>query len=321
MSALNREPQADPLYARPMPERPAYATGMLLGARDFVAEQTYHRGRLARALAQLAGNGTLAGLEVLHQPPVDGGGNAQVEEIRVDPGVAVDRLGRMIEITRPACLRLAPWFVAEQQRDGGSTLLQGSYATPGQFVSQRRRTRLRAGEPGMPARAVVADLYLRFVACETALSPAFASGPYDALDAVATSRLRDAYELKLVVRKNLTPANPGWPSLGPDLAAQAPDGGTPGDPLQARRDALQDQVLRAYPAGGRAGTTNDLEPLPEHPQDMDDTSSVYLARVLVPVGAANPPARSGSAVVVDNWSRRFLPSGDLLARWIDAARI
>ncbi len=35
MSALTRLPEADPLYARPRPQRPFYATGMLLdAARD-----------------------------------------------------------------------------------------------------------------------------------------------------------------------------------------------------------------------------------------------------------------------------------------------
>ena len=68
MSAISRRPEADPLYAGPQPERAAYATGMLLDAQDFIDEQTYHRGRLARALALLAGGGTLAGLEVTHRP-------------------------------------------------------------------------------------------------------------------------------------------------------------------------------------------------------------------------------------------------------------
>ena len=66
MSALTRLSEADPLYARPRPQRPFYATGMLLDAADFSAEQTYHRGRLAQALALLSGGGTLAGLAVGH---------------------------------------------------------------------------------------------------------------------------------------------------------------------------------------------------------------------------------------------------------------
>jgi len=60
-------PEADPLYTQPLSERPVYATGMLLDAQDFADEQTYHRAQLARAMAFLAGGGTLAGLRVTHQ--------------------------------------------------------------------------------------------------------------------------------------------------------------------------------------------------------------------------------------------------------------
>ena len=116
MSALTRLPEADPLYARPRPQRPFYATGMLLDAADFSAEQTYHRGRLAQALALLSGGGTLAGLAVGHAAenlPTD-----RPEEIRVAPGVAIDRLGRLVEIGRPACLRLQRWWDASLAADG-----------------------------------------------------------------------------------------------------------------------------------------------------------------------------------------------------------
>ena len=64
MTAMSRLPEADPLYARPSPERPVYATGMLLDASDFTAEQTYHRGRLARALALSTGGGKTSGVRL-----------------------------------------------------------------------------------------------------------------------------------------------------------------------------------------------------------------------------------------------------------------
>jgi len=51
---------ADPLVAQPRADRLSYATGMLLDAQDFSDEQTYHRGRLARAIGFVAGAGTLA---------------------------------------------------------------------------------------------------------------------------------------------------------------------------------------------------------------------------------------------------------------------
>ena len=301
MSAISRRPEADPLYAGPQPERAAYATGMLLDVQDFLDEQTYHRGRLARALAFLAGGGTLAGLEVTHRP-ADAG---QPEEIQVAPGIAVDRIGRLVEIPRPACLRLDRWFTGEIMRDGGDTLRTATYGGLDRFISAR------ASAPGvLPARAVVADVYLRFVACEHGLTPSFAGGPFDALDAVAPARLRDAYELQLVARTDhLDDAFTGLPDPGTDLGAIAD--------IAARRAALQDAILGAYPMSGSAGTAGAIAPPPGHPPGLDPTA-VFLARVLVPVGPDDPPQRTGETVGIDNFSRRFVASEALLARWVGA---
>ena len=97
------------------PDRVNYATGVLLDAADFRAEQDYHRSRLARALAYAMGHGTLAGLEVVHEPeqPADSTNPARSERLLVAPGLAIDRLGRLIEIVKPRCLRLGEWYAAQ----------------------------------------------------------------------------------------------------------------------------------------------------------------------------------------------------------------
>ena len=95
MSDTNTTALADPLEAMPPPERVNYATGVLLAAEDFRDEQTYHRARLARVLAALAGFGTLAGLRVIPPEVTD----AELE-LRVAPGIAIDRFGRTVEIAR-----------------------------------------------------------------------------------------------------------------------------------------------------------------------------------------------------------------------------
>lgn len=299
MSAIQREPKTDPLYARPAPQRPFYATGMLLGADDFLDEQTYHRGRLAQALGFITGGGTLAGLSVTHAPATA----TTAEEIRVAPGVAVDRLGRLVEVARPACLRLARWWETTES----GALQRAAYTNFSGFLSARAQ----AQSPGLPTRAVIADIYLRFLACEQGYTPSFASGPFDALDAVATSRLRDAYELLLIPRDGLDNDDPadvhhGLPLRGPDLAAIAD--------ADARRAALQDAVLDAWPASG-SGIADTLPPLPEHATGLDPTAQ-FLARLLIPVAAGNPPARVDGAVIVDNWARRFVPSTQLLQGWL-----
>lgn len=330
MSTATPSTTADPISRQPLAERPVYATGMLLDAQDFQDEQTYHRGRLARALVYVAGGGTLAGLRVAHQPAVEasegGPGEdddvaARPEEIRVEAGLAVDRLGRLIELPRAACLRVARWFDAERTRNGGDGLLQAAYTAPERFLSARAVA--EAAMPGavpVPARAVVADVFLRFVACPRGLTPAFASGPFDALNAVSVSRLRDAYELHLVPRAGLDDDFSGLPlpagaftganETEAEALAREAAMGNPAANADERRAALQDAVLHGY-ARREDGT---LDPGPEHPTGVD-ASAVFVARVLIPVDAGDATVRAGDALLVDNFGRRFLPGAALLARW------
>src|SRR6185295_14689509 len=99
----------DPIEQPAPPDRVNYATGTLLGADDFLDEQSYHRGRLARALAALHGSGvTLPGIATgfgfaggtvlgLRVDWVKAAPN-QEEELELTPGLAIDRLGRLIEV-------------------------------------------------------------------------------------------------------------------------------------------------------------------------------------------------------------------------------
>jgi hypothetical protein len=279
---------ADPLLAQPRAERPAYSTGILLDAQDFSDEQTYHRGRLARALAGAAGGGTLAGLRVGHRPAA---GDAP-EEIEVAPGLAVDPLGRLVELPRPACLRLQPWFDRAVALEAG-VVQRAVYDDLGRFASARG--------PGaaLPARALVADVFLRFTACRVGLTPSFAAGPYDALNAVATARLQDAYALRLVARTALDDDFDGLPAPAPARPVDA----------DARRDALQDAVLDAWPVGAVPPAAP-----PAALDDLDPTE-LFLGRLFLPVDAGAPPARTAGAPVVDNHGRRFLPTLALLGQW------
>lgn len=289
---------ADPLSSQPRALRPAYATGMLLDAGDFGDEQTYHRGRLARALAFLAGGGTLAGLALQYLPGEPG----RDESLQVTPGLAVDRLGRLVEIPRAACIRLPRWWDGL----GASERTLACYSTPERFVSPR----LAASAVTWPERALVADVFVRFATCPVGLTPRFASGPYDSLNAVGTGRLADAYELRLLARPGLDDAYHGLPAspaaaVVADAAASA----------QARRDALQDAILAGYPSGYQ-GQGQALSAAPEQPDGVDP-SAVFLGRLLLPAEVAStPPTRSAQPPLIDNWSRRFLPPQPLLAQWL-----
>lgn len=255
-----------------------YATGVLLDAKDFLDEQTYHRGRLARALAYLYGSGTVAGLRVAWEPAVAPGADASIPDgrpgrIKVEPGLAIDRLGRLIELPRTVCLRLNRWFDDQANDD----LAQGFHAAP--------------------FNGVVVDVFVTFVACERGKTPAFATGPYEALDPVVPSRIRDGYAVTLVIRKETDPPRPvnQWP----DLSGIA-------DPAD-RTATMREAVLGAWREGTQWQELDGrLAPLVEHAAGHD-TAAVLLARLVIPAtqasAAARPQRTEGAVVSVDNHIR------------------
>jgi len=165
---------SDPLETLLYPDRVNYANGVLLDENDFRAEQAYYRGRLGRALSYLHGFGTVAGLKVDTT-------QSDSHVLRVLPGLAVDRLGRMIELPVPYCIRAQKWFESQMQDK-----LAESYAGS-QMV-----------ENG--PQAVVADLFIKFNTCERGMTPCFGVGNVDATDAFTADRLRDGAALDLIIR-------------------------------------------------------------------------------------------------------------------------
>lgn len=163
------DPLEKPLY----PERVNYANGVLLDENDFKAEQAYFRGRLSRALVYLHGFGTVAGLEVATT-------QADPHKIQVKPGLAVDRLGRLIELPIPYCIRAEEWFAAQDENG-----LKESYAN---------------STDGNGPKAVVADVFIKFNNCERGMTPCFGVGNVDATDAFTADRVRDGAGLDLILR-------------------------------------------------------------------------------------------------------------------------
>lgn len=279
--------RADALNASVPPDRLYYATGELLDAADFRAEQLYHRGRLARALAYLHGSGTVAGLRI---PPVEPADAEAEERLLVEPGLAIDPLGRLIEVPRAQCIRLDRWYRAE----------------PADRLRQARQSVTVAGNP---VTGVVVDVYIRFVQCERGKTPSFAAGPFDALDAVSPSRLRDGFELSLLARIENPPPEPVSP--WPDLLALAPE---------ERAAAAREAVLEAWRGGTESLAPGEVpEPLAEHAQALgQDSGSVFLARLVLPADPAPEadarPVRILDAPVVVNELRPLVYPGGLLGR-------
>lgn len=277
----------DSLPQQEGPDRVHYATGVLLGAEDFQAEQDYHRGRLARALAYAMGHGTLAGLEVAHEAaqPADSTHPARSERLWVTPGLAIDRIGRQIEVAKARCLKLDDWYAAQSPQ-----LLRESWHDSGTLWS------------GSPS-GVAADLFIRFVVCERGKTPAFASDAFDSFDSVTAARLRDGFEIELILRQEATPAvpQPQWPDFGNDTAT------------------LRESIFNAWREGSAFSTLQGLDPLPEHVAGQD-TSSLFLARVLLPADQGpigqRPPRRITETVLVRNELRPFVVTANALARWL-----
>lgn len=278
-------------------DRVFYALGVLLDATDFSDEQTYHRRQLARALLALHGSGTVAGLlaEWKKADPA----KKTPEELRVQPGLGLDRMGRLIVIPRTACIRLSEWF-ASQPEDA----LKESFYTDLEFTAEEKGQ--IEMEDGVAVKVtltgVLADLFVRFIVCERGKTPSFAAGPFDALDAVEPARLREGYELQLIPsRKPLRSPAPFWPSTKDELHTQI-------------FSAWQEVNKRIRAPGNKLDGM--LEPLVEH-QTGQDTSFVFLARVLIPATKANDtatPVRANADVRVFNLLRPFVYNTTALAR-------
>jgi hypothetical protein len=254
------------------PDRLAYATGMLLDASDFEDEQLYHRGRLARALAYLHGDGTVVGLRVDHEATPSTG-----ERLIVRPGLALDRVGRLVEVPRDACLRLDRWYQSRSASDLDAAMHEA-------------------------AGGVVVDVFLRFMSCPRGKTPAFAAGPFDATDAVQPSRLRDGYQISLFPR----PEDP-QPLPEQDFTdATAHDLAT-----------LRQAVFEKWNADAASWTDDGLAARREHLPNQDTTSVFLARLVLPatrgPAGAR--PIRSSATATIDNASRRFVWPVAAIARW------
>lgn len=279
-------------------ERPHYEVGVLLDRDDFIAEQAYHRARLARALASLFGHGTVAGLRV--REPLDPDDPTRPRrpnlerEVEVDPGLAIDRLGRLIELRSPQCFRVRRWF---------------------DWAAEHDPTALREAVTGPDDAQVMAlDIFVRFVVCQHGATPAFATGPFDAIDATVPSREHDAFELAWALRPAAeaatAPVNT-WPAA--DRVAQAlaelPDT-TPEDRAardRRRAELVGEAILGAWEPLAVDSTAPTLRPLLEQPL-AGWWDRVLLARVTVPVNLVAGEARLDESreLAVDNLIRPFV---------------
>ena len=303
----------DPLATRADgPDRVVYATGVLLDAQDFQAEQNYHRGRLARALSYASGAGTVAGLGVVWEKT--DAEDRFVDRVRVEPGMAIDRLGRIVELTAPVCIRLQPWYDAQKPSALALSYRHLVRITPDVSTRTGDQWAIEAGTTEMEMDGVVVDVFIRFAVRERGKTPSFAAGPFDATDAVQPSRLRDGCEVTLHARVASDPdlplPVPDWPAL---------EGVS--EPSQRQR-RLQDAILARWRERSPYWTKDGLIGGPEHLPGQDPTA-LFLARMVLPATTShadtarpvrNDPHLASEPVRVDNHGRAFVYTASALAR-------
>ncbi|MDJ0621412.1 MAG: hypothetical protein QNJ17_00520 [Desulfocapsaceae bacterium] len=110
--------------------RVLYEAGMMLGLEATRDEQAYHRRRLTRHQYWLHGYGTLAGLLVGMDPSSHANDTEDIlVRLHVNPGIAIDGLGREILVHETYCINLSQWLEVQSEAnllegfDSGSNLL------------------------------------------------------------------------------------------------------------------------------------------------------------------------------------------------------
>jgi hypothetical protein len=193
-------PAAGPLRADPS-KRVNYTLGLVLGVDEFQQDQLYHAAGRRGHNRLLHGYGTVFGLAVGR------GGAAGDPEIQVEAGVAVDPCGREICVPDRMCVKLNGWM-------------------------ERHKTSLQALFPDPTAQPLPLAIVLCHRECQTDTVPVPGEPCRTQEDAMAASRIRDSFELKLVLRDDA-------PWLWPDSAA--PSGLT-----VFRLSQPEEQAVRAF---------------------------------------------------------------------------
>jgi hypothetical protein len=260
-------------------QRVSYRNGILLDASDFQQEQHYHRSRLAIALGSIHGLGTIAGLKVEHFAagtlPEGSTTPRSEDQLVVRPGIALDRAGRLIEITGDQCLRLNRWLLHQ-------------LAQPAAALKPYRDPTDR--------RYFVGDLFLRYNENAQGLRPGFPEPAADATDSIVPSRTNDSFELKLITR-DCDPETT-LPAL-PLSRFPAPT---------ANRAALLAAVYAAYP------NPDHLIPgYPDELGDTNAVFLSRVRIRLEDAPATSLTRHASNEVVIDDIDRPIVTSTDLLA--------
>jgi len=169
-------PAAGPLQTDPS-KRVNYTLGLVLGVDEFQQDQLYHAAGRRGHNRLLHGYGTVWGL---HVGPVTQGADP---EVQVDPGVAVDPAGREIRVPDRMCVKLDKWL-------------------------DRHRATLAALYPDPAAQTIPVAVVLCHRECPADTVPVPGEPCRSQDDAMQPSRIRESFELKLMLRDDAPWAAP-----------------------------------------------------------------------------------------------------------------
>lgn len=173
-------PAAGPLRADPS-KRVNYTLGLVLGVDEFQQDQLYHAAGRRGHNRLLHGYGTVWGLKTAYA----GGGDP---EIQVDPGIALDPCGREICVPDRMCVKLTRWL-------------------------DRHRPALEPLYPDPTAQPIPLAVILCHRECPTDTVPVPGEPCRTQEDAMAASRIRESFELKLALRDDAPWGSP--PAVAP----------------------------------------------------------------------------------------------------------
>jgi hypothetical protein len=275
--------------------RVSYEAGMMLGLEATRAEQAYHRRRLTRHHYWLHGYGTLAGL-LVSMDPADHANDTDdiLVRLHVNPGIAIDGLGREILLHETYCIDLRQWLEAQTE----ALLLEG-------FDSSSNLLWLK--------------VTARQKDCPVGMQPVLSRKLNLSTDAVQPSRTADSVQLELI--PELPPAADGrytpWGGHSPvadadptlnDIEQQMLDNLVLSNPAAAAQLRLHARLLHAMDSGTIA--TQNLA------DELEVGARLLLARMSINTTDVNTIVMNPELISINNLVRPFLSTASQLA-WLD----
>jgi hypothetical protein len=153
-----------------------YQFGLVLGVDEFEQQSWYHRERDERASRALHGYGTTSGLHVTARRPASAPDDV---ELRVEPGIAVDQWGRPVVVRTAQCALIGAWLAAQETAAANAGL-------PSPMEVH-----------GHPSGDITLYVVASYAECEDALVPLPGNPCAADDDLMASSRIRDSWNLEL----------------------------------------------------------------------------------------------------------------------------